>query len=224
MMASYYSRLAEHFDLAGPHIGEAAFNRQRFKRREEQNGLKSLIYHSLLTTIQAHFKISRTPMVEKYGWKPGGYPVPDEERPLRFQFHFNHGKFQPWPCARREGCVFTKQKSGSNKPSSSTCSSKDAVETTDESAVPEALEACILHIIEAAGKNRRFKTLHKLLQEESAFFRQEKPSLLVILKQLQKEGKVAMNLETTPRHPKTSLTNLGRRRLMYLKPADQRGK
>ena len=223
-MASYYSRLAEYFHLQqqkqpsesgdGPAlVSQNNLAKQSgLKSRQEQSGLKSLLYQSMNTTTQAYLKISRTKLMDKYGRQPlGGLTVPNEKRPFVFQQQWQHNnikrkRFKPWTCVRNDGCCFLVE-------------SNIQKEKKEEGALlPEELERQILTIVEGTSY-RLFNTLERKLQQlfDTTSSRSRRiPKLLPILKQLQQEQKVLLNLAEMPNRPSARITNTGRRRLLHL--------
>lgn len=181
LVASYYTRLAEHFDLAGQH----EFKLQ-FKDRVERGALKAIVYQSFLTTLEAHFNIGKSKLIEKFGHKPGGYPVPDEDRPALYRS--DNKSFRPFQCVRTMGCVISPR----------------MPEKQPLSKVHPVLEYAILNSVSKDGTNRTFRTLKLSV-----------PQMTVeILRQLEAEGK--LRLDDKPNRPNSSVTGLGKRRLLYL--------
>jgi hypothetical protein len=96
-MASYYTRLAEYYRLAGQNgLPDTVISRQ------EMRAIKAILHQSLCTTIQRYYKISKTVTLQRYGNPPGGYPVPNDDRPNVFQ---TDRPFRLWPCIRSGGCT-----------------------------------------------------------------------------------------------------------------------
>ncbi|KAL7538963.1 hypothetical protein ACHAWF_006254 [Thalassiosira exigua] len=178
-VASFYSRLAEHFNLQGDHL-TGNWRRYQFKSRAEASGIKSLLYQSMFTTVQAHYKIGKMKVIDKCGQQPGGgLKVPNEDRPPMFRFHENDRskKFRPWPCVQSQGCCLVAADQTSSK----------------TSAVPEEMEAAILTLMGTDQSPRRLDTLEKHLQQQQQLQIDGKEQLLSILQQLRKEGKVKLN-------------------------------
>jgi hypothetical protein len=96
-MASYYTRLAEYYRLAGGNgLPDTVIPRQ------EMRAIKAILHQSLCTTIQRYYKISKTVTLQRYGFPPGGYPVPNDDRPSAFR---TDRPFRLWPCVRAGGCT-----------------------------------------------------------------------------------------------------------------------
>jgi hypothetical protein len=96
-MASYYTRLAEYYRLAGNNGLPATVI-----SRQEMRAIKAILHQSLCTTIQRYYKISKTVALQRYGFPPGGYPVPNDDRPSAFR---TDRPFRLWPCVRVGGCT-----------------------------------------------------------------------------------------------------------------------
>ena len=174
-VASFYSRLGEHLRLhggqgtGGGEGGEPAWRSRGFRSRAELSGLRSLLYQSMFTTLQAHFRVAKATVRDSFGWEPGGgLRVPDEERPPMFRAD---RRFRPWTCTREGGCCLGAEEGGPPARSG-------------PAVVPQEVEEPILTRVRHP---QRFHTLEHAVDVDRA-------TLVLHLNALQKEGKVKLTM------------------------------